>query len=58
MVAEGAMVSRSLTQLRPDAGQIGPGAGQGGMTPTRIGKLRPRETGADTLATPGAGFVR
>ena len=45
------MMSRSLTQVRPDAGQIGPGAGQGGITPARSGELRPRETGGDTLGT-------
>ncbi len=44
-------MSRSLTQVRPDAGQLGPDAGRGGMTPARIGGIRPRETGADTMGT-------
>jgi hypothetical protein len=44
-------MSRSLTQVRPDAGQIGPDAGPGGMAPARVGEKRPRETGTDTLGT-------
>ena len=45
------MMSRSLTQVRPDAGQIGPDTGPGGMPPARIGGIRPRETGADAMGT-------
>ncbi len=44
-------MSQSLTQVRPDAGQIGPDAGPGGMTPAGIGEIRPRETGTDTRGT-------
>jgi hypothetical protein len=42
-------MSRSLTQVRPDTAQIRLDPGQGGMTPARIGEIRPREMGADAM---------